>query len=160
MISLGKLAKKYGEASDEELQAKIEALRAERRTLARENRGPFPEDVHARFDQLIAEARVALDAGLAQVAAGALMLTPNQLAPGRSLVELASLDRVANDAAFQAKLRVAIDAATPSLSKAKVEAQQAKFDSEIATLETEIRRREVDRRRAAAEAELSELGAA
>jgi hypothetical protein len=156
---LSQIEKRYGGKSDEQLEALIAEKQAERRAFSQKHaRGPFPETSHQQLSKAIEEARVALDAGLAQVAAGAVMVRPSPLAFGRSLSELASLDRIANDAAFEAKLRAAIDAAAPPMAKQKADAELTKFDSEIEALETELKRREVVLRRAEIDAELAGLG--
>jgi hypothetical protein len=86
------------------------------------------------------------------------MLTPSALVPGRSLSELAAFDRIANDVAFQAKIRTAIGAASPPLAKAKVDEKLARLDDEVGAIEHELRRREISRRRDEADAELAHLG--
>jgi hypothetical protein len=158
MPRLSQIEKRFASRSGEELQAKIEELQAERRAFGREHRGPFVEDVNARLDAVIQEAQAALDAGLAQVAAGAVMLRPSPLAFGRSLSELASLDRIVHDEGFHRRMRAAIDASSPPVAKPKVDAHLAKLDSEITALETELRRREIELRRAAVDSELISLG--
>jgi hypothetical protein len=56
MISLAKIAKKYTAKSDEELEAKIEELQAERRAFSQEHaRGPFPETRHEQLSKAIEE---------------------------------------------------------------------------------------------------------
>lgn len=158
---LARTAKKFAAASDEELQAKVEELQGERRALAREHRGPFPEDAHARLDELIAEARTALERGLSAAAAGGLMLMQTPLAPGRSLAEMAGLDRVAHDPAFEARIRSAIDRApAPPLSKAKLTEKLSRLDDDVEALEVELKRRAIELRRAEVDAELAGLGGA
>lgn len=158
---LSQIEKRYGAKSDEQLEALIAENERERRTFSQKHaRGPFPETSHEQLAKAIEEARAALDAGLTQVAAGAVMVRPSPLAFGRSLCELASLDRIANDEPFQARLRAAIDASSPSMAKPKVEAKLAQFDSEIESLQTELKRRSVVLRRDEADAELAGLGGA
>ena len=70
------------------------------------------------------------------------------------------MDRIANDAAFQAKIRAAIDANSPPLAKAKVDEKLGRLDDEVETLEVELKRREVVLRRDEADAELAGLGGA
>jgi hypothetical protein len=61
---LAKIAKRHADKSGEELEALAAEKREERRAFSREHRGWFPEDAHARFDELIAEAQAALERGL------------------------------------------------------------------------------------------------
>jgi hypothetical protein len=156
---LAKLEKKFDNQSDQDLQAEIERLQGERRTLARANPGPFPEDLNERFDELVEEARAQLERGLASAAGGALNLSPSPIAPGRSLSELASVWQVVHDLEFQKQVRAAIDSGSaPGLSKAKLTEKLGRLDDEIGAIETELRRREIELRRAEADSELISLG--